>query len=179
MIRASSSRLRATILCACVACGCDRPSMEVTARVGSAARQPAPRQFEPLPRPDEAELAAARATTSAEAHTATEPTEPTEFVRVKARAGVLDAENYDAAIVTTPISANSSMKQQMIFDFQIPKALELFEQLRNRKPNSHQEFMREIIQKGNIRLPTLPPYYRYIYDPEAGDFFIERPANAN
>ena len=107
------------------------------------------------------------------------PNAPTEFVRVKARAGVLDSANYDPGIVTTPISANFSMKQQMIFDFQIPKALELFEQLRNRRPNSHQEFMREIIQKGNVRLPTLPRYYRYIYDPEVGEFFIERPANAD
>lgn len=176
----------ATIAIACAVCGCERTSLEVTGRTGGGAKAPTASvatatEPDPLPRlpdPIAPKTTVRRDPTNDDRKGSTE-NEPTEFVREKARAGVIDKEKYDPGIVTTPISAHFSLSQQMIFDFQIPKALELFEQLRNRKPNSHQEFMREIIQKGNIRLPTLPPYYRYIYDPEEGDFFIEHPADSN
>lgn len=99
-------------------------------------------------------------------------------IRIKAQPGVSGKGEYDAWIATTPLWANFSLKEQMIFEFQIPKAVQLFESLRNRKPASHQEFMHEIIMKSNIRLPTLPPDHRYIYDPQTGELMVEKPAAA-
>ena len=69
--------------------------------------------------------------------------------------------------------------EQMIFDSIIPNALKVFEATRNRKPASHQEFMTEIIGQSNIRLPSLPPQHRYIYDVELGELMVERPKTAD
>lgn len=104
---------------------------------------------------------------------------PVEMVRVPARAGASRKGDYDQLIFTTPLTAYFSIKEQIIFDANIPKAMEIFEGLRNRKPISHQEFMTEIIAKSNIRLPQLPPQHRYIYDPERGELMIERPKTAD
>lgn len=175
----------AVLLFAAAACGgCGGTPLEVTRRVGGSSGPTAAKKSEPEPEPvprlpDPIAPKQVRTDPTDDDRKGSTENGPTEYVREKARAGVLDKENYDAGIITTPISANFSLKQQLIFDFQIPKALELFEQLRNRKPRSHQEFMQEIILKSNIRLPTLPPHYRYIYDPEEGEFFIEHPADSN
>lgn len=100
---------------------------------------------------------------------------PVQYIREPARAGISDLSKYDKNIATTPLTAAFSINQQLVFEASIPKALEIFEGTRNRKPNSHQEFMREIITKSNIRLPPLPPDYRYVYDPERGELMVEYP----
>jgi hypothetical protein len=99
--------------------------------------------------------------------------------RVPARPGVSDKGKYDAGIFTTPLTANFSMKEQTIFNYTIPKALEIFEGVYNRRPRNHQEFMSEIIAKNNVHLPVLPPQHRYIYDPERGELMVERPKTGN
>jgi hypothetical protein len=104
---------------------------------------------------------------------------PVQYIREPARAGISDPSKYDKNIATTPLTASFSINQQLIFEASIPKALEIFEGTRNRKPNSHQEFMREIITKSNIRLPPLPPDYRYVYDPERGELMVEYPRPAD
>lgn len=131
-----------------------------------------PPEFAPLPGSPEAEAEAAAAAQAAK------PRE-VEMIREYARAGVTGRDKYDATIVFTPLHANFSLKEQAIFDLQIPKAMELFQGVHNRKPSSHAEFMREIIQKSNIRLPRLSEGARYVYDPEIGEFLIERPKPAN
>jgi hypothetical protein len=107
------------------------------------------------------------------------PPPPVEMVREVARAGVSDKGKYDPGIVTTPLTANFSLQQQMVFDMQIPRAMQIFEGLRNRKPDSHREFMSEIIGKHQIKLPSLPPEHRYVYDPERGQLMVERPKTGN
>ena len=104
---------------------------------------------------------------------------PIQYIREPARAGISDPSKYDKNIATTPLTAAFSINQQLVFEASIPKALEIFEGTRNRKPNSHQEFMREIITKSNIRLPPLPPDYRYVYDPERGELMVEYPRPAD
>ena len=102
-----------------------------------------------------------------------------EMIRIPAKAGAADPEKYDAGIATTPLTAQYSLQQQLLFDTAIPKAIRLYEETRNRKLASHQEFMSEIIAKSNIRLPPLPPQHRYIYDPERGELMIEKPRAAD
>jgi hypothetical protein len=43
-------------------------------------------------------------------------------------------------------------------------------------PQSHEEFMKEIIQANNIKLPELPPGDRYVYDVEKEQLMVEHPA---
>src|SRR6185369_7528988 len=103
-----------------------------------AVSEPRPPQFAPKPDP------------SAKAPP---PPPPIEMVREVARAGVTDKGKYDPGILTTPLTANFSIREQLVFDAAIPKAMQLFEGVSNRKPRSHQEFMSEIIAKNNIKLP--------------------------
>lgn len=155
-----------------VACGCDgtttRPSPAPREAKQTVTPEPQPPNFAPPPDPN------------APAPTAksVEPPPEVEMVREPARAGVTGKGNYDATIIGTPLTAHFSLKEQIIFDVAIPKALTLFEQTRNRKVRSHQEFMEEIIGKSNIRLPPLPPQYRYVYDPDRGELMVERPKSA-
>jgi len=104
---------------------------------------------------------------------------PREVIRERARAGVSDRGNYDGLIFTTPLTANFSIQEQIVFDSQIPNAMKAYERVANRKPNSHQEFMTEIIRKNNIRLPPLPQNCRFVYDPELGELMVERPKPAD
>ena len=48
----------------------------------------------------------------------------------------------------------------------IEKSLQLFEAIHERYPESHEEFMTEIIKKGGIQLPQLPAGQQYQYDVE-------------
>jgi hypothetical protein len=105
--------------------------------------------------------------------------EAVEMVRVVAKAGVTDRGKYDPGIVTTPLTANFSLQEQIVFDGEVPAGLRNFEAARNRRPKDHQEFMSEVIRKYNIKLPPLPPQHRYIYDAESGKLMVERPKNAD
>jgi hypothetical protein len=167
----------AAVLATMVLCSGCEPTRTAAPGVDHGKKKPEtvvakPPEFAPLPGSPEAEAEAAAA-----ARAAQKP--EVEMIREYARAGVSGRDKYDASIVFTPMHANFSLKEQAIFDLQIPKAMELFQGVHNRKPNSHAEFMREIIQKSNIRLPRLSEGARYIYDPEIGEFLIERPKPAN
>ena len=61
-----------------------------------------------------------------------------------------------------------------VYDIAIPRAMQLFEFEKQRKPESHDEFMREIIKKNNFKLPELPPGVRYVYVPKQGQLMVER-----
>lgn len=85
------------------------------------------------------------------------------------------AANVD--LILTPVSAYFTVKDQVVFQYQIPKAMEIYSGLQNRKPKDFAEFEREIIQKNGIQLPELPPTHRYFYDPEKGALLVEHPGN--
>jgi len=151
-------------------CGCETktaPSSSVVREVKQPAAMPEPQAptFAPPPDPN--------------AKAPVEKPVEVEMVRVPARAGVTDKGKYDPTIVGTPLTAHFSLKEQLLFEVAIPKALTLFEQSRNRKVASQQEFMQEIIGKSNIRMPPLPPQYRYVYDPERGELMVEMPKASN
>jgi hypothetical protein len=101
--------------------------------------------------------------------------------RVEAKVGVgqkgrrLENPELVQTIVTPAVSL-FRVQERMIFEASVPKAMQLFEAEHGRKPNSHEEYMAEIIQKNAIKLPELPPGQRYVYDPQAGQLLVERPA---
>jgi hypothetical protein len=81
-----------------------------------------------------------------------------------------------SGVLVEPAKAFFRVEQRMVFDVQIPQALQLFAATEGRKPNSHDEFMTKIIAANNIQLPRLPPGQKYIYSPEKGELMVERPA---
>ncbi|MGC3971063.1 MAG: hypothetical protein QM775_28115 [Pirellulales bacterium] len=97
------------------------------------------------------------------------------MVREAASAKVTAKGQTTGDLITTPVSAYFTVKDQVVFQYQIPKAMEIFVGLQNRKPRDFAEFDREIVQKNNIQLPELPPTHRYFYDPDKGALLVEHP----
>jgi len=82
--------------------------------------------------------------------------------------------NNPVEIVTAPIAAMFRTEQRLIFQ-RVTQAENFFRAEHGRLPNSHEEYMQEIIQKNDIRLPTLPPNQEYFYDADAGELKTKRP----
>ncbi len=80
-------------------------------------------------------------------------------------------------ILMTPVKAFFTSREMVAFRIQIPKAMQLYKAENGFAPRSHEEFMREIIQKNQIALPELPPGCRYVYDPEREELMVEQPAS--
>jgi hypothetical protein len=78
--------------------------------------------------------------------------------------------------LVTPAKAYFTMREKTIFQIQIPHAMQMYEALQGSAPRTHEEFMAKIIQDNQIKLPDLPPGQRYVYDPQAKELMVERPA---
>lgn len=89
--------------------------------------------------------------------------------------GVTGKGNYQPGLITTPVRAYFQVKERLVFDVQIPHAMQLFEAENGYKPRSHEEFMEKIIKANNLVLPELPPGHRYVYDPQQGELMVEHP----
>ena len=101
------------------------------------------------------------------------------MVREQATSALTAKGKYTVDIVTTPVSAYFTVKDQVVFQFQIPKALEYYELANGRKPRTYEEFHREVIEKNRIQLPELPPTHRYFYDPDTAALLVEHPASGS
>jgi hypothetical protein len=118
--------------------------------------------------------AAARA--PAEAKPAEPPAE-TDPERVKAEVGVgLKGRSLDEheGVLVTPARAYFAARERLIFEVAVPKALQLYEATHGSAPRSQEEFMSQVIEPNQIRLPELPPGRRYVYDPETKELMVER-----
>lgn len=96
-------------------------------------------------------------------------------VREPAAATLTGKGQYGGDLITTPVSTYFAVKDQVVFQYQLPKAMELYEAAYQRKPKNYEEFQREIVMKNGIQLPELPPTHRYLYDPDTGKLLIEHP----
>jgi hypothetical protein len=97
---------------------------------------------------------------------------------VKAEKGVgLKGRSLDQyeGIVVTPVKALFSAKERVVFEIQIPHALNLYQASEGELPKSHEEFMEKIVEANKIKLPQLPPKAEYLYDPETGELMVRRP----
>jgi len=102
---------------------------------------------------------------------------PPGMVRVKAKVGVGAKGRYDLGVITTPAATYWAARERIMFTIQIPKCLEAYKFEHDFKgPPSHKEFMKEVVEKYHLQLPTLPPGHRYYYDPAEELLMIERPA---
>jgi hypothetical protein len=80
-------------------------------------------------------------------------------------------KGYGAGIITTPIGALFTAKEQIAFG-QIQHDLKIFNAQNNRNPSSQEEFMEKIIKDGGIKLPELPAGEIYVYDPQSGELKV-------
>lgn len=83
--------------------------------------------------------------------------------------------NYGGGIVSEPIRAMFRTEQRLQF-IQLQKAMQLYKASHNNQlPETHEAFMKEIVEFNQIQLPELPEGERYVFDPEAGELMVERP----
>ena len=76
-------------------------------------------------------------------------------------------------ILVTPAVSYFRTKEKIVFEIMIPKNMQLFQATNGYYPKSHDEFMKEIIESGLIRLPELPEGSSYLYDPETHQLMVE------
>ncbi len=103
--------------------------------------------------------------------------EPPVVVREEAKAGVSGkGQGYGRGPVATPVAAYFGTRERIIFQIQIPSAMNIFKGMEGRNPKSHKEFMAKIIKANSIILPELanPETEQYVYDPETGKLMVER-----
>jgi hypothetical protein len=98
---------------------------------------------------------------------ATEPAGPgPDMVAEPAMPGVgAKGRDYGTGPVATPIAAMFRTQQRIKF-IEVAHALKMYKAINGHSPKSHEEFMREIIQRNGLKLPTLPPGHEYFYDAE-------------
>jgi len=141
------------------------PQQPAAAQVpGGAAAQTSP--------PAAAGAPAAAQSPAAEVASTTPPAPGT--VSVPATPGVTGKGNYKPGIITTPISVYFRAQEQLIFG-QVKHAIDLFEGEKGYKPRSHEEFMKDIIEFNQLKLPKLPEGHTYKYDPQKGELMVELP----
>ena len=93
----------------------------------------------------------------------------------KAQPGATGKGNYGGpGMVTTPISVYFQAQEQLIY-LSVQHAINLYEATNGSKPKTEDEFMKQIIEFNQIKLPQLPPGHKYKYDPQKGELMVERP----
>lgn len=102
------------------------------------------------------------------------PAQPN-LVQEKAQAGVSGKGNYGPGVVTTPIGAYFQARERIVFEIAIPGAMRLYVAEKDHYPKTQEDFMRDIIQANQIKLPELPPGHKYVYDPKKGELMVEHP----
>jgi hypothetical protein len=96
---------------------------------------------------------------------------------VPAQAGVgakgrsLDNEK---GVLVTPAKTLFAARERVVFEIQIPQALQLFKASNGQPPASHDEFMQRVIAENAIQLPMLPAGQRYQYDPATEQLMVIR-----
>lgn len=109
----------------------------------------------------------------------TEEAEPAgDRERVKAERGVgAKGRSLDehSGVIVTAAKAFFSVRERAVFDIQIPQAVQLYKATHGRGPQSHDDFMTQIVEANQIQLPELHGDHRYVYDPQTEQLMVERP----
>lgn len=107
-----------------------------------------------------------------------QPMPPPQNEQVEAGVGVgikgRSLDEFEGATVT-PAKAYFAVKERVVFEVQIPKAMQFYEASNGKAPESHDEFMQKIVEENMINLPELPAGHTYMYDPQTKQLMVERP----
>ena len=107
---------------------------------------------------------------------ANEPAAP--FEAKKAGVGVgkstqaLEKHGTTGDVVAGPAKVLFRTKEKIVFEIQIPHAMNLYKAEHGKGPQSHEEFMEKIIRANRIRLPKLPPGQRYEFNVEKQELWV-------
>lgn len=94
-------------------------------------------------------------------------------VGVKGRSLEGGSEYNPATLVSGPAAAYFRTKEKIVFDIQLPQAVNLFVAEKGRHPKSHEEYMQVIIQSNRINLPKIPEGMVYRYHPDTQELWME------
>jgi len=93
----------------------------------------------------------------------------------KAQVGVgKRGRGYGGGIITEPARQRFLIADRLTFTA-IDHAMNLYKATNGHLPKSHDEFMRDIVQANNLKLPDLPEGDEYFYDPERGELMVRHP----
>lgn len=81
-------------------------------------------------------------------------------------------------MVVTPVKVLFATKERVVFEIQLPQALQIYTAIEGKGPATHEEFMEKIVAANNIKLPVLPAGHEYLFDPEQQALMVKRPAKA-
>jgi hypothetical protein len=149
---------------------------------GTPAAQPAPKAPGPgpdlvppqtAPKPAPAGQTGASATPPA---AGAAPAPDTELVKAQKGVGKQgrSLDEHEGMIVT-PAKTFFTVRERIVFEVQIPSTLKTYKALHNDKgPATHEQFMKEIIEDGQIRLPQLNEDCSYVYDPKTEELMVRR-----
>ncbi|MHB8971011.1 MAG: hypothetical protein ACYC3X_11355 [Pirellulaceae bacterium] len=109
------------------------------------------------------------------------PAAASDTTRVKAEVGVgVKGQTLEdprlVQMIVAPARALFHTEQRVVFEVQIPKAMQLYEASNGKRPATEAEFMEQIIRANQIVLPELPAGQRYVYDPATGELMVEKHA---
>jgi len=76
-------------------------------------------------------------------------------------------------IIAQPVMTLFTTKEKIAFEIQLPNAMNIFEALNGRKPETHEEFMQKIIKENQIPLPKLPQGQVYRYHTDDAQLWVE------
>jgi hypothetical protein len=77
------------------------------------------------------------------------------------------------SLIAAEFATLYAVRERMVFEAQIPKAMQIFKATEGRAPKSHEEFMEKIIKDGQINLPELSDGERYRYDPKTEELWVD------
>ena len=85
-----------------------------------------------------------------------------------------DGDKHIMAPILVPLGVYFTMRERSVFTIQLPQAMTLYKAANdNKAPATHEDYMRDIIDANNIKLPALRnPEDKYQYAPESGELKI-------
>jgi hypothetical protein len=104
------------------------------------------------------------------------PSTPQEIVKADVGVG-LKGRSLDPheGMLVTPAKAYFAVREKVVFQIQIPQAIQLFKAADNPIPLTFDEFKQNILDPNKIKLPPLPPGHTYEWDPEQEQLMVKRP----
>ncbi len=84
----------------------------------------------------------------------------------------MDRHGKTGDVVAGPAKTLFRTRDKLVFEIQIPQALNLYKAEHGKGPQSHDEFMEKIIRRNSIKLPELPPGRHYQFDVEKQELWV-------
>ena len=90
----------------------------------------------------------------------------------------LKEETGIGKLIAQPALTLFQTKEKVVFEIQIPQAMEIYRATDGEYPATHEDFMAKIIKANNILLPKLPAGQEYRYRPEEHQLWVEPKAGS-